>query len=281
MDAPAAGSGAPSAAASASIAPPPNVDLSKIAWELPVTMRAPEGAVATWSITDAEIKAGAGFQLQVSARPQNLADLKKRLADDSSAKVIVDTADTLVFETNPIGKVWHRHFVANRVVGGIACSAIDERGADFTKEQVDSMIAAVDTMALATPRERTLDLSPLGPGWQGYVATVPADWGKIDVDGSTRHIVLTGADFVDISQAPGFADAMAGLSKTPENTHIRVVSPGEVHYQRGTEASGPIWSFDYLVPRADGEKWSCAAETQTGAWASDKLFAICKSIHKR
>lgn len=54
VDAPAAGSGAPSAAASASTAPPPNVDLSRIAWELPVTMRAPEGAVATWSITDAE-----------------------------------------------------------------------------------------------------------------------------------------------------------------------------------------------------------------------------------
>lgn len=123
-----------------------------------------------------------------------------------------------------------------------------------------------------------IDLSAWGPAWKGYVAMAPAS-AKVTADGSSRYLNISEADYLKVTEAPFFEDAVAGLPKDPDNKNIVKASPTEVTYERNPPA-GKQWSFNTLVMLGK-DKWSCTAETFTSAEVSKQLLRICKSIKKK
>jgi hypothetical protein len=123
-----------------------------------------------------------------------------------------------------------------------------------------------------------VDLSPWGPAWKGYVAMAPAGT-KVTFDDPSRHLEISESDYVSVSEAPGFADAVKGLSKDPDNKNIVNVSPTEVTYERNPPL-GKQWCFDTLLT-VGKDKWSCAAESFTSAEVSKQMLETCKSIKKK
>lgn len=125
------------------------------------------------------------------------------------------------------------------------------------------------------------DLSAFGPAFKGYVVMAPKT-AKIEFDDPSRHIVLSDTDFVAIGEAPYWEDAIAGLSKDPDNKNIRKISDTEVRYER-TPPLGTAHAVDILVS-VGGAKWSCTAGdpgTFSGAAMADQIATICKSIKKK
>jgi len=123
-----------------------------------------------------------------------------------------------------------------------------------------------------------IDLSAWGPAWKGYVAMAPAG-SKVSFDDPSRQLSIDESDYLKVSEAPGFADAVASLDKDKDNSKIVKVSPTEVTYERNPPM-GKQWCFDTMFMLGK-EKWSCAAETTTSAEASKQMLAICKSIKKK
>ena len=158
-----------------------------------------------------------------------------------------------------------------------ASAKTDDKKADRPKSEN----TAEESPAKASPKAAPLveiDLSAWGPAWKGYVAMAPAT-AKVSFDDPSRQMQVTDSDYLKVSEAPGFSDAVAGLGKDPDNKNIVKVSPTEVTYERNPPM-GQQWCFDTMFMLGK-EKWSCAAETFTSGAASKQMLDICKSIKKK
>jgi hypothetical protein len=126
-----------------------------------------------------------------------------------------------------------------------------------------------------------LDLSPLGAAFKGVVAMVP-EGSKTEFDDPSRHIVIDDKDFVSLTEAPGWDDAVKSLNTDKDNKNIKMVSPTEVTYER-TPPLGTAWDVDVKIKLGKAQ-WSCATGdpgTFTSAAMRDEIAEICKSIHKK
>jgi hypothetical protein len=162
-----------------------------------------------------------------------------------------------------------------------SAAASSEKTDDKKSEPKKSDDKTEKTTEKAAPKAEPLveiDLSTWGPAWKGYVAMAPAG-AKVSFDDPSRQMQVTESDYLKVSEAPGFADAVAGLDKDKDNSKIVKVSPSEVTYERNPPM-GKQWCFDTMFVLGK-EKWSCAAETTTSAEASKQMLAICKSIKKK
>lgn len=126
-----------------------------------------------------------------------------------------------------------------------------------------------------------VDLSAWGPAFKGYVATVP-EGSVVEFDDPSRHLKLSDVDYVSVGEAPYWEDAVAGLSKDPDNKNIKKVSDTEYRYER-TPPLGTAWAVDMLI-KVGKDKFSCTAGdpgTFTSDAMRDQISAICKSIRKK
>lgn len=132
--------------------------------------------------------------------------------------------------------------------------------------------------APAAPALVEVDLSKWGPAFAGYIAMAPKGT-VVEFDDPSRQLKISDDDYLKVSEAPFFEDAIAGLEKDPDLKNIVKVSATEATYER-TPPLGKMWCFDTLVTTGK-DKWSCSAESLTGADAAKSMLAICKSIKKK
>lgn len=123
-----------------------------------------------------------------------------------------------------------------------------------------------------------VDLSAWGDAWKGWVAMAPAGT-KVEFDDPSRQLIISDTDFVSVSEAPGYADAVKGLGTDPDNSEIKVVSDTEARWMRNPPL-GKQWNFDVKVD-VGGAPYSCSGGTFTDAAMADTLVNVCKSIKKK
>lgn len=123
-----------------------------------------------------------------------------------------------------------------------------------------------------------VDLSPFGDAFKGYVAMAPAGT-KVEFDDPSRQLIISDTDFVSVSEAPGYADAVKSLGTDPDNSEIKVVSDTEARWMRNPPL-GKQWNFDVKVD-VGGAPYSCSGGTFTDAAMADTLVNVCKSIKKK
>lgn len=136
--------------------------------------------------------------------------------------------------------------------------------------------AKADTAPAAADKE--IDLSVWGPEWKGWVAMAP-EGTKVELDDPSRQLTISDVDFLSVSEAPGYADAVKGLASDKDNSNIQVVSDTEARWERNPPL-GKQWNFDVKLDLG-GKPWSCNGGTFTDAATADKLVAICKSMKKK
>jgi len=127
------------------------------------------------------------------------------------------------------------------------------------------------------------DLSPFGKQFAGWVVTAPKT-AKLEFDDPSRHIVLSEEDFITLSEAEGWNDAIneKSLASDKDNQNIKKVSDTEYRWER-TAPLGKSWLVDTLV-MVGKEKWSCGTGitgTFTSEAMADRIATICKSIKKK
>lgn len=163
---------------------------------------------------------------------------------------------------------------------GNAGSAAAPAGAPTPAEPAPAAPPATPP-APAAAKMVELDLSPFGQAFKGVVAMVP-EGSKTEFDDPSRHIIIDDKDFVAITEAPGWDDAVKSLSTDKDNKNIKMVSPTEVTYER-TPPLGTAWDVDVKI-KLGKDQWSCATGdpgTFTSAAMRDEIGEICKSIHKK
>ncbi len=126
--------------------------------------------------------------------------------------------------------------------------------------------------------DKEIDLSVWGPEWKGWVAMAP-EGTKVELDDPSRQLSISDTDFLSVSEAPGYADAVKGLAGDKDNSNIQVVSDTEARWERNPPL-GKQWNFDVKIDLG-GKPWSCNGGTFTDAATADKLVAICKSMKKK
>ncbi len=111
-----------------------------------MVIMAPEGAAAKEQFGVVEVKAGDGFQLQVSTKDSNgLAALKKEHEANTMNKLkrfLVDTPDAILYESEVMGKT-EFHFAAYVKFDEekwVFCE--DNKGPFYTQAQAETMYAA-------------------------------------------------------------------------------------------------------------------------------------------
>jgi hypothetical protein len=140
----------------------------------------------------------------------------------------------------------------------------------------DAAPAEVAKAPVAADKE--IDLSAWGPEFKGWVAMAP-EGTKVEFDDPSRQLAISETDFISVSEAPGYADAVKGLAGDKDNSNITVVSDTEVRWERNPPL-GKEWNFDTKFEL--GKKpYSCGGSTFTDAATADKLVAICKSMKKK
>lgn len=122
------------------------LDLSKAYEEVPVIIMAPEGAQGKEEFGVVAVKAGDGFQLQVSTEDSNgLEALKKEHEANTINKLkrfLVDTPEAIVYESEVMGRA-EFHFAAYVKLSDekwVYCE--DNKGPTYTQTQIEAMHAA-------------------------------------------------------------------------------------------------------------------------------------------
>ena len=115
---------------------------------LEAKIQAPEGAKASEEFGAFLVQAGESFQLQINTQAADLAVAKQEIEGNTVNKLksfITESETELVYETEVMGKAQF-HFVANVEVDGAKYSCEDKKGQDFSKADVDAMLAACKSM---------------------------------------------------------------------------------------------------------------------------------------
>ena len=141
--------GAADAKAEAKAAEP--VKLAELSLEdagLEAKLQAPEGAKVSAEFGSFLVQAGESFQLQINSSAADLAAAKKEIEGNTVNKLkafVTESETELVYESEVMGKAQF-HFVANVEVDGAKYNCEDKKGQDFTKADVDAMLAACKSM---------------------------------------------------------------------------------------------------------------------------------------
>jgi hypothetical protein len=161
---------------------------------------------------------------------------------------------------------------------GKADAKPDSKDAD-AKGDTKVEAKAEDTKA-APPAaaDKELDLSAWAGPFAGWVAMAP-EGTKIELDDPSRQLSISETDFLSVSEAPGYADAIKSLATDKDNSNIKVVSDNEARWERNPPL-GKEWNFDVKID-VGGKPWSCSGSTFTDEATADKLVAICKSMKKK
>ncbi len=101
----------------------------------------------------------------------------------------------------------------------------------------------------------------------------------MELDDPSRQLTISDEDFISVSEAPGYADAVKSLATDKDNSNIQVVSDSEARWERNPPL-GKQWNFDIKID-VGGKPWSCNGATFTSAEMADKLVGICKSMKKK
>ena len=122
------------------------LDLAKAYEDVPLTIMAPEGATAKEAFGVVEVRAGDGFQLQVSTEDSNgLAALKKEHEANTMNKLkrfIQDTPEVIFYESEIMGRA-EFHFAAYVALSeGKFVYCEDNKGPTYTEAQVKAMLDA-------------------------------------------------------------------------------------------------------------------------------------------
>ncbi|MEX1361596.1 MAG: hypothetical protein AB1Z98_00595 [Nannocystaceae bacterium] len=115
---------------------------------LEAKMQAPEGAKASEDFGAYVVQAGESFQLQVNMGAADLAASKQEIEGNTVNKLksfITESETELVYESEVMGKTQF-HFLANVEVDGAKYNCEDKKGQDFSKADVDAMLAACKSM---------------------------------------------------------------------------------------------------------------------------------------
>lgn len=123
-----------------------------------------------------------------------------------------------------------------------------------------------------------VDLSKWGAPFAGHVAMAPPGT-TIEFDDPSRQLKISENDYLNVSEAPFFEDALASLGKDDPQVKNLVKGATEATWER-TAPIGAFWSFDVLVTTG-ATKWSCNGETLTDAATRATLIEVCKSIKKK
>ena len=122
------------------------LDLAKAYEDVPVTITAPEGATAKEAFGVVEVRAGDGFQLQVSTEDSNgLAALKAEHQANTMNKLkrfVQDTPEVIFYESEIMGRA-EFHFAAYVKLSDekfVYCE--DNKGPTYTEAQVKAMLDA-------------------------------------------------------------------------------------------------------------------------------------------
>jgi hypothetical protein len=153
-----------------------------------------------------------------------------------------------------------------------------EKKADAKATDVAPADAAKAEPAPAAAADKEIDLAAWGEPFKGWVATAP-EGTKIEFDDPSRQLAISDEDFLSVSEAPGYADAVKSLATDKDNSNIKVVSDTEARWERNPPL-GKQWNFDVKID-VGGKPWSCSGGTFTDAATADKLVAICKSMKKK
>lgn len=143
------------AEAKAEAKPAEPVKLAEISLEdagLEAKLQAPEGAKATAEFGSFLVQSGESFQLQINSSGADLAAAKQEIEGNTVNKLksfVTESETELVYESEVMGKPQF-HFLANVEVDGAKYNCEDKKGQDFTKADVDAMLAACKSM---TPLE--------------------------------------------------------------------------------------------------------------------------------
>ena len=144
------------------------LDLSTVDSTVKVILMAPGGAAARDDYGSIEIAMEPDFQMEFSEEEAlDLLARKKEIEGNKINKLKkyhVDTADTLLYETEIMGKP-EFHFVAAVTVGDVLYVCEDQRGPVFTRAAVATMLAACRSARLkehSLPMP-ALDGAPGGP----------------------------------------------------------------------------------------------------------------------
>lgn len=112
-------------------------------------MQAPEGAKASEEFGAYVVQAGESFQLQINTGAADLAASKQEIEGNTVNKLksfITESETELVYESEVMGKTQY-HFLANVEVDGAKYNCEDKKGQDFSKADVDAMLAACKSMS--------------------------------------------------------------------------------------------------------------------------------------
>jgi hypothetical protein len=158
-----------------------------------------------------------------------------------------------------------------------ADAKVEEKKAADAKVDAPTDVAKAEPAAALAP-DKEIDLSPWGPEFKGWVVMAP-EGSKVELDDTSRQLSISETDFISVSEAPGYADAVKGLAGDKDNSNIKVVSDTEARWERNPPL-GKQWNFDIKMD-VGGKPWSCNGATFTDAAMADKLVAICKSMKKK
>ena len=124
-----------------------SLDLSAASADYPFVMDAPEGARAKDGITGVEVTAGEKFQIEFGSS-RDLSIAKREVQGNKLnklKKIITDTADTLVYETE-IGGMSECHFVLNLKIGDRTLGAEDSKGPRYSQADVELMVKCLKSL---------------------------------------------------------------------------------------------------------------------------------------
>lgn len=139
------------AEAKAEAEPAEPVKLAELSLEdagLEAKIQAPEGAKASAEFGAFLVQAGESFQLQINSSAADLAAAKAEIEGNTVNKLkgfVTESETELVYETEVAGKAQF-HFVANVEVDEAKYNCEDKKGQDFTKADVEAMLAACKSM---------------------------------------------------------------------------------------------------------------------------------------
>lgn len=123
------------------------LDLSAASAEFPFVMDAPEGAKAKDGFTGVEVSDGGTFQIEFGAA-RDLGKAKREAQGNKLNKlkrIVTDTADTLVYESELAGNA-EFHFVVNLKVGDKTVSAEDTKGPRYSQADVELMVKCLKSL---------------------------------------------------------------------------------------------------------------------------------------
>jgi hypothetical protein len=111
-------------------------------------IQAPEGAKAKEFLSTTRVSNGPHFSVEITPiYPMEFGAARDAAKMETKAKFLVDTPDTLVWESDGAPGAHSSHFYTTVKVGAKLHACFDTRGSgDYSKAEVDAMLAACRTL---------------------------------------------------------------------------------------------------------------------------------------